>query len=266
MSGPIRTWGSAYQLDDLLSEMLGGIEFATRDFALLTLVGHLSAAFPRELVFKGGFVLRHVHGFLRFSSDADSTRHAPARHKLGADEVIRAIREASVGEIVRFDPQRPATDSAQSLDFDDVRISGSTIQPDRVQIEISYRESVVDEPAHAYIGKPFYEDFEIMVMTLPEMSAEKLRALAQRVRPTDLADLAKMLMQDETFDDDVARLARRKFELVRQGAANRVERIEQHLRDIKTDYDAVVPGLFPEAPTYSEAMEIVWPRIKSLIP
>lgn len=37
-------------------------------------------------------------------------------------------------------------------------------------------------------------------------------------------------------------------------------------REIKADYDAVVPGLFPEAPTYAEAMEIVWPRIKPLIP
>ena len=103
-------------------------------------------------------------------------------------------------------------------------------------------------------------------MTLPEMSAEKLRALAQRVRPTDLADLAKMLLREKALDEDIARLAQHKFELVRQGAANRVERIEEHLREIKADYDAVVPGLFPEAPTYAEAMEIVWPRTKPLIP
>jgi hypothetical protein len=71
MSGPIRTWGSAYQLDDMLNQMPGSADVAVRDFALLTLVGHLSATFPKELVFKGGFVLRHVHGFRRFSSDAD---------------------------------------------------------------------------------------------------------------------------------------------------------------------------------------------------
>jgi predicted nucleotidyltransferase component of viral defense system len=136
MSGLNRTWGSAYQLDDMLNGMPSGVDVGARDFALLTLVGHLSATFPRELVFKGGFVLRHVHGFLRFSSDADSTRHAPAKHKLDAGEVARAMREASVSDIVRFDPQAPATDSARSLDFDDVRISGVTIQPDKVQIEM----------------------------------------------------------------------------------------------------------------------------------
>jgi predicted nucleotidyltransferase component of viral defense system len=246
--------------------MPGGVEVAARDFALVTLVGHLAASFPRELVFKGGFVLRHVHGFLRFSSDADSTRHAPAHHKLDFEEVARVIRDASVGDIVRFDPQLPATDSARSLDFDDVRISGAKIRPDKVQIEVSYREGVIDEPTNAFVGAPFYESFEILVMTLSEMSSEKLRALSQRVRPTDLADLAVMLLREETSDDDIARLSVHKFELVRQGAANRVERIEQHLREIGVEYDAVVPGLFPEAPTYAEAMEAVWPRIKPLIP
>ena len=266
VTGPTRTWGSAFQLDDLLSEMPGGVEVAARDFALVTLVGHLAASFPRELVFKGGFVLRHVHGFLRFSSDADSTRHAPAHHKLDFEEVARVIRDASVGDIVRFDPQLPATDSARSLDFDDVRISGAKIRPDKVQIEVSYREGVIDEPTNAFVGAPFYESFEILVMTLSEMSSEKLRALSQRVRPTDLADLAVMLLREETSDDDIARLSVHKFELVRQGAANRVERIEQHLREIGVEYDAVVPGLFPEAPTYAEAMEAVWPRIQPLIP
>jgi hypothetical protein len=32
------------------------------------------------------------------------------------------------------------------------------------------------------------------------------------------------------------------------------------------DYDHVVPGLFPGARPYKEAMGVVWPRIKALIP
>jgi hypothetical protein len=32
------------------------------------------------------------------------------------------------------------------------------------------------------------------------------------------------------------------------------------------DYDAVVRALFPTARPYREALEIVWPRIKFLIP
>lgn len=103
-------WGDAYALSDLLEQVGGGTTFAARDFALLTLAAQLSIRFPGQLVFKVGFVLRHVHGLLRFSHDVDTTRHDPSEHKLAADEVAQAIRDASVGDIVRFSPQQPATD------------------------------------------------------------------------------------------------------------------------------------------------------------
>ncbi len=266
-AGPRRLWGDAYQLSDLLDKAPGGQEFAARDFALLTLVANLSFRFPRQLVFKGGFVLRHVHGILRFSQDVDATRHDPAQQRLNAHEVAETIRQASIGDIIRFYPQEPpATDSARSLDFDRVRITGSLLPDSEVQVEISYREAVVDRPDLVRIGAPFYEDFEILTTTVAEMVAEKLRALAQRIRATDLADLSEMLANTDARDDDIARLALVKFELVKQGVANRSERIERNLREIGAEYDDVVPALFPEARRYSEAMEVVWPRIKLLIP
>lgn len=55
-------------------------------------------------------------------------------------------------------------------------------------------------------------------------------------------------------------------ELVRQGRANRAERIERKLSELAQSYDDVVPQLFRDAPSYREAADIVWPRIKSLIP
>jgi hypothetical protein len=36
--------------------------------------------------------------------------------------------------------------------------------------------------------------------------------------------------------------------------------------EMAADYDDVVPTYFPKARPYSDAMAIVWPRIKSLIP
>jgi predicted nucleotidyltransferase component of viral defense system len=265
-AGPKRLWGDAYTLSDLLEQMGGGLEFAVRDFALLTLAGQLSARFPSQLIFKGGFVLRHVHGMVRFSEDIDATRHAPPGHPLDADDVAGAIRDASVGDIVRFSPQRPATDSIRSLDFDHVKVTGSMLPDTEVQVEISYREGVVDPPVPVLIGRPFYEDFEALTMAIPEMAAEKLRALAQRVQSTDLADLAEMMARKDVHDEDIARLALAKFELVRQGAANRAERIERHLLEMGADYDDTVPGLFPGARPYREALEIVWPRVRELIP
>jgi predicted nucleotidyltransferase component of viral defense system len=260
------SWGDAYALGDLVEQAEGGPTFAVRDFALLTLAKERSARFPSQLVFKGGFVLRHVHGLMRFSTDVDATRYDPPEHKLEAEDMAQAIGDASVGDIVRFSPQQPATDSARSLDFDSVQVTGALIGESQVQVEISYREGVVDPPSSALIGSPYYEEFEILTMTAQEMAAEKMRALAQRARVTDLADLAELLSRPDVLDDEVARLARTKFELVKQGVANRAERIDQHLSEMGADYDDVVPVLFPGARTYHEAMGIFRPRIRLLIP
>ena len=75
-----------------------------------------------------------------------------------------------------------------------------------------------------------------------------------------------MLRDGTTKDDEVARFAETKFELVKQGRANRLDRIERNLGELAGTYDNVVPLLFPDAPSYREAADIVWPRIKSLVP
>jgi len=263
---PRRRWGNAYALADLLAGAGGNFDYAVREFALLTLSARLTERFPGQLVFKGGFVLRHVHQVERFSEDVDATRHNPAKHRLNVDEVADAIRDAGTGDIIRFTPQRPAVDSARSLDFDSVLVTGSLVADTRVQVEISYREEVIDPPMRELVGAPYYEDFEILAMAPAEMAAEKIRALAQRVKETDLADLAELLMRLEVRDDDVARLARHKFELVRAGAANREQRIHEHLVEMAGDYDATVRGFFPDARPYAEAFALVWPRIKGLVP
>ena len=99
-----------------------------------------------------------------------------------------------------------------------------------------------------------------------EMAAEKLRALTQRVRATDLADLAVLLGNPAVRDDDIARFAEVKFKLVKRGRANRIERIERHMAFLADEYDDVIPGLFPGAPDYASALEIVIPRILDLVP
>ncbi len=101
---PQRKWGSDRQLTELLESLPGGVGVATRDFALVTLAAQLSGSFPGQLVFKGGFVLRHVHGIHRFSKDVDATKTDPARHKLDSDDVAGAIRQASIRKVVRFLP------------------------------------------------------------------------------------------------------------------------------------------------------------------
>ena len=263
---PRRLWGSDRQLEELLEARPGGALLAARDFALLTLAAQLSFCFPDKLVFKGGFVLRHVHGFLRFSKDVDATKRGPAGHKLDSGEVSDAIRGASIQNFIRFNPNEPATDSAQSLDFDRIEVRGGPFLDCSVQVEVSYREGVEDAPEPVMVGAPFYEGFKILAMSVEEMAAEKLRTLAQRRRPTDLADLAVLLERSNIQDSRIGELAEVKFKLVRAGRANRVDRIRDRLAEMANEYDDAVPELFPEAPNYERAMSIVWPRIQNLIP
>lgn len=268
MSGePLRRcWGSDLELVAMIEGMPGGQSVAVRDFALVTLAGNLAGAFPRQLVFKGGFVLRHAHGHLRFSKDVDATRHEPPTHKLDAGEVADVIRRASIRNVVRFEPGEPATDSARSLDFDNVTVAGEMLSSGSVQVEVSYREEVVAEPVIVAIGDPFYEPFEIYTMDVAEMAAEKLRALAQRNRETDLADLAVMLRDNVRDDSMVARLAEVKFKLVKQGRTNRLDRIHERIQLFEDTYDDVVPPLFPDAPTYRDTLDIVMPRLSRMVP
>ena len=152
---PARKWGDDFELIDLLQKQPGGMAFAVRDFGLLTLAARLSSAFPGQLIFKGGFVLRHVHHIVRFSKDIDATRHDPPGHKLDAGEVAQAIRQASISDQVRFNPGDPKTDNRDSLDFDAVQLTGQLVERGIVQVEVSYREGVVDDPARPAIESEF---------------------------------------------------------------------------------------------------------------
>jgi predicted nucleotidyltransferase component of viral defense system len=245
----------------MLESVPGGFEFAVRDFALVTIAHKLSTVFPGRLVFKGGFVLRHVHGHLRLSKDIDATQSTNQAAGIDANDLALAIRSASIHNVVRFVPGAAAIDTVNSLDFNHIRVMGEVFASSEVQVEISSRERIVDSPVLRSIGAPYYEHFEILTMQPAEMCAEKIRALTQRLRATDLADLAVLIRDNQVDDNELARLVVEKFRLVRRGRANRILRLERNLQEHADTYDDVVRQVFPSAPTYAEAMQIVWPRI-----
>lgn len=101
-------------------------------------------------------------------------------------------------------------------------------------------------------------------MVLAEIVAEKLRALAQRDRPTDLADLAMVLDRDEVDEGRVRDLAEIKFRLVKAG--NHRARIEETIERLRLSYDAAVAAVAPDAPPYASAARTVAGRLTSLLP
>jgi predicted nucleotidyltransferase component of viral defense system len=167
--------------------------------------------------------------------------------------------------MLRIDPGVPATDSQHSLDFD--QIAFHTPHHDgQIAVEVSYREAVVDEPEWADIGPPYYAEFQIPVLTLEETVAEKLRTLLQRLRPTDLSDLALILRDHGARLDraHVRELAAAKFTLVKQG--DRRARIEANVETMRATYDQTIPGLDPDAPSFADAQKPVLDALATLLP
>jgi predicted nucleotidyltransferase component of viral defense system len=265
MSLPRRLIHNEYDLQEIAELQDRPIELIERDFALVTVAAHLVDQFPGQLCFKGGFVLRHVRGYTRFSGDLDATRTNPPNHKIAASEIAEAMRRATDEPMLRIDPGAPATDSRHSLDFD--QIAFHTPHHDgQIAVEISYREAVVDEPEWAAIGSPYYAQFQIPVLTLEETVAEKLRTLLQRQRPTDLSDLALILREsgDQLDRDHVSQLAAKKFTLVKQG--DRRRRIEANVEEMRATYVQTISGLAPDAPSFADAQKLVLDALPTLLP
>jgi predicted nucleotidyltransferase component of viral defense system len=260
---PVRLIRNEFELEDLIDRLGRDSALIERDFALMTIAAGLVAEYGDALCFKGGFVLRHVHGHERFSKDIDATRINPPKNKLDSGDVAEAIRRAGMRNLMTLTPGAPATDSGRSLDFDRVRYIGP-LGSGVVSVEVSYREAVVEEPDMVALGGPYYEPFLMPVMKLDEMVAEKLRALAQRDRPTDLSDVA-MILRDNAIDEGRVRdLAASKFELVKAG--DHRDRIEDTITRLGAQYDAAVGAVAPDAPTYAIAAKLVLARLSSLLP
>lgn len=260
---PVRLIRNEFELEDLADSLGRDSALVEQDFALMTIAAGLVAEYGNSLCFKGGFVLRHVHGHERFSKDIDATRINPPRNKLDSVDVARVISGASMRNLLTLVPGAPATDSGRSMDFDSIRYTGP-LGSGLVSVEVSYREDVVEEPDLVEVGKPYYAPFPIPVMRLVEIVAEKLRALAQRDRPTDLADLAMILAAETLEEQRVRELAAKKFELVKSG--NHQARIEETISRLGGQYDDAISAVAPDAPTYETASKTVRGRLASLLP
>jgi predicted nucleotidyltransferase component of viral defense system len=260
---PTRRVRNEYELQDIVEKLGRDATLVEQDFALMTIAAGLVAEYGDSLCFKGGFVLRHVYGHERFSRDIDATRINPPKNKLDAANVAATIRRAGIRNLLTLDPKSPRTDTGRSLDFDSIGYSGP-LGNGIVAVEVSYREDVIEEPLMALVGEPYYEAFEIPVMQINEIVAEKLRTLAQRDRPTDLADLAMILASNDVDADRVRELVRAKFELVKQG--DHRERIESRIIGMAAEYDAAVRAVAPDAPDYDEARRVVVGRLAMLLP
>lgn len=257
----VRTGDDLRDIAERIKRPIGEVQ---QDFLLVMIAAQLENDFSGQLCFKGGFVLRHAYGAERLSFDVDSTRTAPPRHKLDANEVARSIRVAG-RPMYRVSPLTPATNSKNSLDFDSVKFHGP-VSRGQVEIEISYREEVCVAPMPMPIGPPYIEPVVLPTMAPAEMLAEKYRTLCQRSRPTDLLDAADLWdeLAGPIAPEDVAALIPRKFTggIVKGG--NHVNRIRANVEAMEATYEPTVRIRAPSAMDYHRAAQLVLSHLASL--
>ncbi len=244
---------SDYELQDAADGLGISREDAARDLALLSVMASLADRFEERIVFKGGAALRFAHGASRTSRDADATVVNPAQSPVPANEVITAINDARMGQFLRITaPKTPRTDNSYSLDVDGVEFSCAHADG-TLDVELSYRENVYLTPLVSMVGEPYFEPFHARTMRPVEMAAEKLRALFQRQRSTDLADCVLIEQLSERELDVLPEVRAEKFKLVRNGVGPTElrERIAAHSARYETDVRAVDPL----APDYASSRD-----------
>ena len=235
-----------------------------KDYYCSIILRELHPLFERGLVFKGGTALSKVHaGFHRLSEDLDFAISVEADATPGDRRAaIKAVKEflgEMAGTLAWLSELMPLTGANKSTQYNGLysftsRITG---EQETIKVEISLREPVVEavesRAAETILidpisGKRALAAIPVVVMSLQESYAEKIRAALSRREPAirDLFDLHHAI-DSEILDASSASLlglASRKLLLNPDEPSNvSEERLEMFRRQVET---ALRPVLRPE--------------------
>lgn len=155
-----------------------------------------------KLIFKGGTALYHVYSpQLRFSEDLDFSSNAT---KLELDEVKNIFSNYDFLEIKK-DYISGATIKIEKLQY-----SGPLIRPNSLKVEIDFLQNVVLPPVEMDYENIFGIKTKVRVMDIREISAEKIRAMSDRVRYRDFYDFVMIAKKLSIDLEEVISLVRKK--------------------------------------------------------
>jgi hypothetical protein len=179
---------------------LGQVE---KDYLQHIILGALSRNMGGEITFKGGTALQKTGFVTRFSEDLDFTATKPqtmARLSSAVASTLDAYNYSSkIDQIM---------DDDRTIGFR-IMIQGPLYKgPESlssVRIEISKRESVLQEPDRKEIAPPYADilPYILEVMNLEEIASEKVRAILTRSKARDLYDLHMLMLKGKKPNIDM---------------------------------------------------------------
>jgi predicted nucleotidyltransferase component of viral defense system len=174
---------------------------AERDY-LLDICLHTVSGHGRGLVFKGGTALYKLHNLNRFSEDLDfvAEKKRPDLRTL-QDEIVRAGRLLGIAARAGEPDEYQRSVNLQVF-FNGPLYDGSKGSTTRVIFNVSLRERPHHVESRMY--NPLFKElgsFELRVLRVDELLAEKVRAVMTRDKPRDVYDVWFLLSNGVKLDE-----------------------------------------------------------------
>lgn len=244
--------------------LLGGrygvfAETIQRDYSATVLLSVISE-FSKisEMVFKGGTALKKIYfPDARFSEDLDFTCNSDV-----SDELESWLKER-IGELaVNFTEVKKMETGRNNRKYS-VKYLNYNDHPMSVKIDLSLREKVIRDVKTLPI-RHFYGlengNFSIPSMSIEEIMAEKLRALAHAQKPRHLYDMWYLFEQGVRLEKS---LVNSKMSLYREGFS--LSKIKDGVSKMKNEWDVDLNPLLPTVPPFDEISKNVVRNIAAAV-
>jgi predicted nucleotidyltransferase component of viral defense system len=162
------------------------LAIAEKDY-FLALVAQLiyNSPLKDKLIFKGGTAIYHTYlPQLRFSEDLDFSSN---QSEINPEEVKSVFVEPGLFEIKK-EYLSKATYKIERLLY-----KGPLGQANSLKVEIDFMQNTVLAPKELEYNNEYGLKFKVKVMDIKEITAEKIRAMSDRVRYRDFYDFAMIL-------------------------------------------------------------------------
>ena len=155
-----------------------------------------------KLVFKGGTALHHVYlPELRFSEDLDFSTD---NQSITLEEIKMVLEEPDF-LTVKKDYVSEATIKIERLLF-----TGPLNQPNSIKVEVDYLQNVILPTKDLNYQNEYGVETKVRVMDIREITAEKIRAMNDRIRYRDFYDFAMICLKLEINLEEVIELVKKK--------------------------------------------------------
>ena len=162
------------------------LQVAEKDY-FLTLISQIIAAskLGKILIFKGGTAIHHCYlDQLRFSEDLDFSSNQTKIALATMKHIFKPVNYLKV----KKDYVSGATVKLEKLQY-----TGPLIQPNSLKVEVDFVQNVLLSPKILSYHNVWGIDFNVRVMDVREIAAEKIRAASDRARYRDFYDLYLLL-------------------------------------------------------------------------